>query len=57
MADKILTDDEIYTMVESWSKSTKLRLYKFLNASGCSITGINYAIDMAQREEKKAANG
>ena len=49
---KKLTDDEIYTLVESWATSTRLRVYKFLNASGCNITGINYEISKALKEEK-----
>ena len=53
MEPKKLTDDEIYTLVESWATSTRLRVYKFLNASGCSLTGINYEISKALKEEKR----
>lgn len=48
----ILTDDELSNLVESWAKSTQLRVYKHLNNMGCTLLAIDTAIAKALKDEK-----
>ena len=54
MNQTTLTDDEIVQLTESWKRSTWLRVYKHLNRCGATMTGIDYEISKALKEEAKA---
>ena len=52
MKSTVLTDDEIVILADTWAKSTKLRIYKHLFNSGCTMNGIDAEISKALKEEK-----
>ena len=51
MSQTTLTDDEIAALVDRWAKSTRLRVYQYLYYCGCTISGIDWNISKAKKEE------
>jgi hypothetical protein len=51
MTLKILHQDAIKATVDNWPRSKQLIAYKYLNALGCKLDGIDYEIDKETKKE------
>jgi hypothetical protein len=51
MTLKILHQDAIKAMVDNWPRSKQLIAYKYLNALGCNLEGMDYEIDTEIKKE------
>jgi hypothetical protein len=50
---KILHQDAIKATVDNWPRSRQLIAYKYLNALGCKLDGMDYEIDKEITKELK----
>ena len=48
---KILHQDAIKATVDNWPRSKQLIAYKYLNALGCKLDGMDYEIDKEIKKE------
>ena len=48
---KTLHQDAVKATVDNWTRSKQLISYKYLNALGCKLDGIDYEIDKEIKKE------
>ena len=53
LARKILHQDAVKATVDNWPRSKQLIAYKYLNALGCKLDGMDYEIDKEITKELK----